>query len=114
MIRFIWKNWRRRKESFVLSIIGAIIIGVGLTYLVGLSEVNQTTIVDELQQRWESSYDIVVRPEGSRSVTEQEDLLDPNYLSGIDGGITLEQYKTIKNIQNVEVAAPIAMIGYAD
>ena len=114
MIRFIWKNWRRRKESFVLSIIGAIIIGVGLTYLVGLSEVNQTTIVDELQQRWESSYDIVVRPEGSRSVTEQEDLLDPNYLSGIDGGITLEQYNTIKNIQNVEVAAPIAMIGYAD
>lgn len=35
-------------------------------------------------------------------------------LSGIHGGITLEQYETIKEISHIEVAAPIAMIGYLD
>ena len=111
MIRFIWQNWWRRKERLILLLIGALIISVGLTYLVGISDANKGTIVDELQQRWSSSYDIVVRPAGSRSVTEEKGLLDPNYLSGLDGGISRAQYEKIKTIQDVEVAAPIAMIG---
>ncbi|HLS07433.1 ABC transporter permease [Lentibacillus sp.] len=114
MIRFIWQNWWRRKERFILLIIGALIVSIGLTYLVGISDVNKGTIVDTLEQRWTASYDIVVRPEGSRSVTEDKNLLEPNYLSGMSGGISIEQYETIKEIAGVEVAAPIAMIGYGD
>lgn len=114
MIRFIWQNWWRRKERLLLMFVGALIISVGLTYLVGLAEINKATVVDELQKRWVASYDIVVRPEGSRSITEEEGLLDPNYLSGIKGGISFEQYEKIKQIPNVEVAAPIAVIGYVD
>lgn len=114
MIRFIWQNWWRRKDRFILLIMGAFIVSAGLTYLVGLSETNRGTIVDNLQQRWSASYDIVVRPEGTRSITEDKKLLEPNYLSGISGGISLDQYETIKNIPGVEIAAPIAMIGYAD
>ncbi|MEN2465510.1 FtsX-like permease family protein [Ornithinibacillus sp. JPR2-1] len=113
MIRFIWQNWWRRKERFILLIIGAFIVSAGLTYLIGLSETNKGTIVDTLQQRWSASYDIVVRPEGTRSITEEKKLLEPNYLSGLSGGISLEQYETIKTIPGIEVAAPIAMIGYA-
>lgn len=111
MIRFIWQNWWRRKERFILLLIGALIISVGLTYLVGLSKTNQATVVDELQQRWASSYDIVVRPEGTRASIENENLLDPNFLSGIYGGIRIEDYETIKKITDVDIAAPIAMIG---
>ncbi|HAM82012.1 FtsX-like permease family protein [Ornithinibacillus bavariensis] len=114
MIRFIWQNWWRRKERFILLIIGAFIVSAGLTYLIGLSEANKGTVVDTLQQRWSASYDIVVRPEGTRSVTEEKRLLEPNYLSGLSGGISVEQYEAIKDIPGVEVAAPIAMIGYAD
>lgn len=113
MIRFIWQNWWRRKERLILLLIGAFIISAGLTYLIGLSDTNRGTIVENLEQRWAASYDIVVRPEGSRSLTEDKRLLEPNYLSGLSGGISLEQYETIKEIPGVEVAAPIAMIGYA-
>ncbi|WP_052345766.1 ABC transporter permease [Paucisalibacillus sp. EB02] len=113
MIRFIWQNWWRRKERFILLIVGAFIISAGLTYLIGLSETNKGTIVDTLQQRWSASYDIVVRPEGTRSLTEDKKLLEPNYLSGISGGISIEQYETIKNIPGIAVAAPISLIGYA-
>jgi hypothetical protein len=114
MIRFIWQNWWRRKEKFILLIIGAFIVSAGLTYLIGLSETNKGTIVDTLQQRWSASYDIIVRPDGTRSVTEEKKLLEPNYLSGLGGGISVEQYEAIKEIPGVEIAAPIALIGYAD
>ena len=114
MIRFIWQNWWRRKERFLLLVIGAFIISGGLTYLIGLSDANKGTIVETLQQRWSASYDIVVRPEGAKSLTEKKKLLEPNYLSGLSGGISIEQYQMIKNIEGIEVAAPIAMIGYAD
>lgn len=111
MIHFIWKNWWRKKERLILLLVGVLIISVGLAYLIALSETNKGTVVNELEERWSSSYDIVVRPAGARSNTEQDDLLNPNYLSGIDGGISMEQYETIKQITNVDVAAPIAMIG---
>ncbi|GGA91815.1 ABC transporter permease [Ornithinibacillus halotolerans] len=113
MIRFIWQNWWRRKERFILLIVGAFIISAGLTYLIGLSETNKGTIVDTLQQRWSASYDIIVRPEGTHSVTEEKKLLEPNYLSGLSGGISIEQYETIKDIPGIAVAAPISLIGYA-
>ena len=114
MIKFIFQNWWRRKERFFLLIVGVIIISAGLTYLVGLSNQSKGTIEDTLQERWTASYDIVVRPEGSRSITENKNLLEPNYMSGLSGGISMEQYEIIKGIEDVEVAAPIAMIGYSN
>ena len=114
MIKFILQNWWRRKERFFLLLVGVIIISAGLTYLVGLSNQSKGTIEKNLQERWTASYDIVVRPEGSRSVTEDKSLLEPNYMSGLSGGISMEQYEIIKGIEDVEVAAPIAMLGYSD
>lgn len=112
MFKFIWNSWWRNKERFVLLIVGALIVSIGLSYLVGITQVSNATIVDELQQRWKSSYHIVVRPPDSRSVTEDKNLLEPNYLSGLSGGITLDQYNRIKSMDDIDVAAPIAMVGY--
>lgn len=112
MIRFIWKNWWRHKERFILLLVGALIVSSGLSYLIGMSQSNKGTIVNALEKRWSASYDIVVRPPGSRSVTEKKHLLEPDYLSGLAGGISLKQYHKIQRIQGISVAAPIAMIGY--
>lgn len=112
MIRFIWRNLWRRKERIILTLVGVLTVSSGLGYLFGLSESNTGTVVDLLQKRWKASYHIVVRPPGTRGVTERKHLLEPNYLSGIGGGISLDQYKTIKGIDGVETAAPVAMIGY--
>ena len=111
MFKFIWNSWWRNKQRFILLLVGVLILSTGLSYLIGITQANNGTVVDELQKRWESSYHLVVRPEGSRSVTEDLNLLEPNYLSGMEGGISLEQYEKIKKIQNVDIAAPIAMIG---
>ncbi|MDX1258968.1 ABC transporter permease [Exiguobacterium sp. K1] len=111
MLKFIWNSWWRNKERFILLLVGVLIVSTGLSYLIGTTQANNGTVVDELQKRWKSSYDIVVRPPGSRSVTEDLKLLEPNYMSGLDGGITMQQYQTIQEMADVEVAAPIAMIG---
>ncbi|MBH9965931.1 FtsX-like permease family protein [[Bacillus] enclensis] len=112
MIRFIWNSWWRNKDRFILLIIGVLLLSVGLSYLVGVTQSNNGTIVNELQKRWKSSYHIVVRPQDSRSVTEKMNLLEPNYLSGLHGGISMEQYESIKTMDDVSIAAPISMIGY--
>jgi hypothetical protein len=114
MIRFIWNNWWRNKGRFILLLVGALIVSTGLSYLVGVTQSNKGTIVDELQNRWKSSYHIVVRPPGTRSVTEELNLLEPNYQSGLSGGISLEQYNQIKAMSDIDIAAPIAMIGFVN
>jgi ABC-type lipoprotein release transport system permease subunit len=94
-----------------LLIVGILILSTGLSYLVGITQASNGTVVEELQKRWKSSYHIVVRPPNTRSVTEEKNLLEPNYLSGLSGGISLGQYEKIKSLDNVEVAAPISMMG---
>ncbi|MFJ7726732.1 ABC transporter permease [Neobacillus sp. NPDC097160] len=45
-------------------------------------------------------------------MTEKDSLFDPNYLSGISGGISLEDYEKIKSISDIDIAAPFSMIGF--
>jgi ABC-type antimicrobial peptide transport system permease subunit len=111
LLRFILKNWLRNKKRMIPMLIGALVISSGLGYISGVQESSRGTIEHILQKKWKSSYDIVVRPPDSRSITEEHQLLEPNYLSGISGGISLEQLHTIKNIDEVAIAAPIAVIG---
>jgi putative ABC transport system permease protein len=40
------------------------------------------------------------------------DLVQDNYLSGVFGGVTIGAYEQIKDIPGVEVAAPVANLGY--
>lgn len=76
----------------------------------------QTTLISanrNLEQLWRTSYDILVRPVGSRGNVEvQTGLVQANFLSGIDGGISAEQFDMIRNLPGIEIAAPIAILGY--
>ncbi|MFJ7936353.1 FtsX-like permease family protein [Sporosarcina sp. NPDC096371] len=112
MISFIVKGWIRQKERFLLMMIGALLISGGLSTLIGLSETTKGTVIDSLQKKWDASYHIVVRPEGTKGITQNDNFFDPNYLSGISGGISLDDYNRIKQIPDIDVAAPISMIGF--
>ncbi len=58
-------------------------------------------------------YDILVRPAGSRTaLEEQQGLVRANFLSGQFGGITVAQWHRIQELAGVQVAAPIAMVGF--
>lgn len=77
------------------------------------SQTKMLVVEQSLNQYWRTTYDILVRPSGSRSpIEEKYGLIEANQLSGIWGGITFDQFNVIKSIPGVQVAAPIAMVGY--
>lgn len=88
-------------------------MSIGILLVVSASQTTLIVVEGELSQYWRTSYDILVRPANSTSpVEEKYGLVEANHLSGLWGGISYEQYNTIAAIPGVEVAAPIAMIGY--
>lgn len=60
-----------------------------------------------------TGYDILVRPAGSRTELEKsQGLVRSNFLAGQFGGISMAQWHQIQRLPGIEIAAPIAMVGY--
>ncbi|MEB2334656.1 MAG: FtsX-like permease family protein [Anaerolineaceae bacterium] len=94
-----------------LLILGLLGLSMGAVLIASASQTTLVVADRELDQYWRTAYDILVRPTGSRSpIEEKYGLVESNHLSGLWGGITFEQYESIKSIPDVEVAAPIAML----
>lgn len=104
------KQWMRHKERFLLSVIGVVLISGVLLYLFSLTESTKGTVNETLQKKWQSAYDLVVTP--PKTVVTQNQLMEPNLLNGISGGISYKQYETIKAIDNINTAAPLSVLGY--
>jgi hypothetical protein len=63
---------------------------------------------------WRGSYDILVRPAAARLDLEKTTgLVEPNFVSFEgSGGISLAQLARIRALADVDIAAPIAVVGY--
>lgn len=93
--------------------IGLLILCAGSLLIATASQTTVLTAEEDLSHYWRTTYDILVRPKDSRSQIEKTyGLVEANSLSGIWGGITFAQYEEIKSIPSVDIAAPIAMLGY--
>ncbi|MGB9873207.1 MAG: hypothetical protein ACPLYD_16315, partial [Anaerolineae bacterium] len=89
------------------------IVSAAFALFLSASETTVVRVNEDLAHYWRTTYDIVVRPPGYRSeVEEKYQLVQPNYLLRIPGGITFAQYEAIRNIPGVEIAAPVAALGY--
>lgn len=81
--------------------------------LTGAAQTTRLQVRGTVEQNFRSSYDLLVRPTSSSTPLENErGLVRPNYQSGIFGGITTDQLAAIRGINGVEVAAPVANLGY--
>src|SRR5262245_46797172 len=113
MPRIILAQLRRRAGRATALLLGVLIATTGFTVLTGSTATSRLQVIGEVEKNFRSAYDILLRPSGDRTaLEEQRDLVRPNFLSGQYGGITLDQYDRVKGTPGVEVAAPIAMIGY--
>ncbi|MDD5370580.1 MAG: ABC transporter permease [Anaerolineaceae bacterium] len=104
----------RLNINISIQIISILLISLGITIFVNLSSITKATVDENVDKNWRTSYDILVRPAKSDPFLDftGKRLIEPNFLSGQNGGITLEQYQSIQSIPGIEVAAPIAMVGY--
>jgi putative ABC transport system permease protein len=102
----------RRSRSLAL-LLGILVAATSFTVLTGASESQRLEVRGTVAKAFRGDYDILVRPRGARTAHErQAGELQPNFLSGLFGGISLAQWRTVRALPGVEVAAPIANIGY--
>jgi putative ABC transport system permease protein len=113
MGRLAWSQVRFRPARTLALMIGVLVAATGFTVLTAASRTAQLRTVGEVSAHFRPAYDILVRPKGTRTALEQKTrTVQPDFLWGIYGGISMAQYRQVQQIPGVQVAAPIAMIGY--
>ncbi|WP_343449158.1 FtsX-like permease family protein [Micromonospora oryzae] len=114
MLNFVWRQLRGRVGRSVALLVGVLVATTGFVVLTGATTTSRLAVTGTVEQSTAAAYDILVRPKGARTPLEAERrLVQPNYLSGLFGGITTAQYERVKAVAGVDVAAPIAMLGWS-
>jgi len=112
--RLAWSQLRFRTTRAIALLAGLLLATTAFTVLTAASRTAQARTTGTVAAHFVPAYDILVRPAGARTARETHtDTVQPNFLAGIYGGITMDQYHTVAGIPGVEVAAPVAMVGYA-
>jgi hypothetical protein len=112
--RIVFAQLRRRPGRALALLVGVLIASLGFTVLTASTERSTLIVTGTVDENARGAYDILVRPAGTRTDLEkQRGLVRANFLSGLYGGITLDQWHRIESVPGVDVAAPIAMVGYA-
>jgi putative ABC transport system permease protein len=114
MGRLAWWQARFRPARTLALVIGVLVAAAAFTVLTAASRTAQLRTTGAVSANFQPAYDILVRPKGARTAQESKTgTVQPDFLSGIYGGITMAQYHQIQQIPGVQVAAPMAMVGYA-
>jgi putative ABC transport system permease protein len=102
----------RPGRAFVLAC-GIAVAAVAFVLLTAATQSSELHVRGTVQRNYRTAYDVLVRPRGARDTLERSaGLVRDNYLSGIYGGISLAQWRQIERMPGVEVAAPVANIGF--
>lgn len=113
LIRLAFRSLTRQKRPTLLFVVALISIITVSTFLYSSLRTVNVSIEDDITQYGRGTYDLLVRPANNQSEVEQEiGLVEENYLSVGKGGISLTTWEEIKEMESVEMAAPVAALGY--
>jgi putative ABC transport system permease protein len=113
MGRLAWSQLRNRPVRLTALLVGMLVATTSFTLLTAAAHTAQLRTTGTVSAHFVPAYEILVRPEGSRTELEtRTGTVQPNFLAGIFGGITIADYQRIAGVSGVDVAAPIAMVGY--
>ena len=109
--------WLRRGLVGVREAIAVVVVGViaAATVLTGsLGGEALARVERSVQLNWRPVYDLIVIPSGA-DVTRRvggESVLQANFMASLPNGITMKQWRRIRDLPGVDVAAPVANVGY--
>jgi putative ABC transport system permease protein len=113
VVRLGWSQLRFQSGRALALLAGMLVATTAFTVLTAAARAAQVRTIGTVNAHFQPSYDVLVRPAGARSSLERvTGTVQPDFLSGIYGGITMAQWRQIERIPGVQVAAPIAMVGY--
>src|SRR5713226_5584065 len=110
MWQYVLLMLRRQPGKSALASSGFLLAACALILL---SATTQTTLVrgnQIISQNWRPTYDLVVLPPQAKIPADPR--VPSDLIAGYGGGISFKQYEQIKNLPGIEVAAPIAYVGY--
>lgn len=113
MLRIVTAQLRYRIGRSLALLVGIVAAVTSFTVLTGTTQVSRLRVVGAVEENFRNAYDILVRPSGSTTGIEAErGLVRNNFLSGLAGGISVDEYEAVASVAGVDVAAPIAVLGY--
>ncbi len=85
--------WSGNRLIWLLAV-GYVVLTGGLLVFSAVSESSVGTVKENLSHYWRTSYDILVRPKGSRSAVEEKyNLVEANFLAQIRGASMFSNLK---------------------
>ncbi|SNT65482.1 FtsX-like permease family protein [Asanoa hainanensis] len=113
MFGYIFAHVRRRPARSLALILGVLVATTGFVVLTASTTTSRLAMVGTVAEGSRAPYQILVRPPGARTDLERDrGLIQPNFQAGTHGGITPAQWQQIQDVPGVDVAAPVAMLGY--
>lgn len=113
MIKYAWASLKHNGMRSILFILALIAIFTVSTISLHLLLHIQAQVETDITANARGSYDVLVRPRLAQTETEQLlGLVEENYLGTGAGGITLKQWENILSLPEIELAAPVASLGY--
>lgn len=115
MWRYALRQLVAQRVATAFAAAGLLTSILGFILLASTSQTAAATLRGDAEKQWPSPFDLLVRPTAAlTSLEKSQGLIRPNYLSGLVGGITSDQLGLIRHIPGVEVAAPIAVVGFVN
>ncbi|CEG25470.1 ABC transporter permease [Bacillus sp. B-jedd] len=113
MIQLAFKRlWNRKLYSFAIFF-SFIFLYILVPAVLELSSQAKLTVTQVIEDYGRGTYDILVRPSGTRTPVEQRfGMVEENYIGDSKGGISINEWEEIKKNPLIEVAAPVASVGY--
>lgn len=113
VLRMVLGQLRHRLDRAATLGTGILVAAASFSLLTAASRTSAIDVRGAVSQNFRTSYDLLVRPLGSQSLLEQQrDLVRNNFETGITGGITTQQWQSVLAAPGVEVAAPVAYLGW--
>lgn len=110
MVAAQWRNSARRS----LALLAMITVAVGgFTLLTAGAQTSRLVTTGTVAANFRPAYDLLVRaPDQQLPLERQRNLVQSGQLAGMTGGISLAQWRAIQGVDQVAVAAPVAVVGY--
>lgn len=105
----------RFRGGRAVALVCALLVAVtSFSVLTGTADTQRVNLTGTVTANSRGAYDLLVRPAGARGRLETSGgLVSSTALSGLTGGITTAQWKKIAALPGIDVAAPVAVVGYA-
>lgn len=113
MFKFLFLLHRKGKWNFFISVLLLGCLFGSIPFAYNSLHSSKVALSESIHKYSRGSYDILVRhPEARSDIEQKKGIVEENYLTGGIGGISLAQYKKITDIPDVEVAAPVSVLGF--